>query len=480
MELQPFQKRFDRAVYRKTIDTVALSMPRGNGKSFLAGRVLAKALTPNDGLFIPGTESVLMAGSIEQARIVFRFARKVLDARALGDYRYIDSATRVAILHKRSNTRLRVIGSNGRTAMGLVDCPLAVCDEPGAWETKGGELLHDAVETAMGKPGSPMKVVYIGTLAPSVSGWWHDLISRGSFDTTYVQLVQGKPGKWTIWREVMRANPLAKIAPEMQKKLRQELEAAKNDTRLKARFLSYRLNLPTADESCVLLTVDDWNAVQGRQVQARAGRPIVGVDMGENRAWSSAVAIWSTGRIEAFAVAPGLPTIEAQEKRDLVPCGTYRNLVQKGSLLVAEGLRVPKTKTIIREIRRKWGIPARVVCDRFREAKLSDSINGICPIEIRIQRWSDASEDIRALRAMAYDGPLNVDHKSRAVLTASLAVATVKTDDAGNIRMVKKANNNTARDDVAVALMLAAGAHERASRIPTTRIRTMVVGGSVN
>ena len=33
---------------------------------------------------------------------------------------------------------------------------------------------------------------------------------------------------------------------------------ANDDLRLKARFLSYRLNVPTADESEVLLTVEDF------------------------------------------------------------------------------------------------------------------------------------------------------------------------------------------------------------------------------
>ena len=87
--------------------------------------------------------------------------------------RFLDASTRCGITHKSTNTRLRVIGSNGKTAFGLVNCPWAICDEPGAWEVNGGTLLHDAVQTAMGKPGSPLKAVYIGTLAPAHGGWWH-------------------------------------------------------------------------------------------------------------------------------------------------------------------------------------------------------------------------------------------------------------------------------------------------------------------
>ena len=115
-------------------------------------------------MFRRGTESVLCAASIEQARIVFRVAREVLEP--TDAYRFLDSHTRIGITHKDTNTKLRVIGSNGRTAMGLVGCPWAVCDEPGSWEVNGGTLLHAAIETAKGKPGSPLRALYIGTLAP--------------------------------------------------------------------------------------------------------------------------------------------------------------------------------------------------------------------------------------------------------------------------------------------------------------------------
>ena len=185
--------------------------------------------------------------SIEQARIVFRFAREGLEPSR--SYRFTDSANRIGIVHKATNTRLRVIGSNGKTAMGLVNCPWAICDEPGAWEVNGGGLLHDAIQTAMGKPGSPLKAIYIGTLAPSSGGWWHDLVADGSHGSTYVQALQGNPEKWARWAEIRRCNPLTAISPEFRAKLLEERDAARADSRLKARFLSYRLNVPTADES---------------------------------------------------------------------------------------------------------------------------------------------------------------------------------------------------------------------------------------
>ena len=472
LDLRPFQRKFVRAATAPGVDTAALSLPRGNGKSALAGHLVSRVLSPDDALFRAGTESVLCAASIEQARIVFRFARETLEP--TGAYSFLDSHTRIGIRHKATNTRLRVIGSNGKTAMGLVGCPWAICDEPGAWEVNGGTLLHDAVMTAMGKPGSPLRALYIGTLAPAVSGWWHDLIDDGTHGSTYVQALRGDPERWDDWNEIRRCNPLTAISAPFRKKLLEERDKARADTRLKARFLSYRLNVPSGDESTMLLTVDDWERVTARPVPERAGRPIVGIDLGAGRAWSAAVAVWRNGRTEAIAVAPGIPSLETQEKRDRVPAGTYRQLAVYGALRVADGLRVQPPAALYRAIRKSWGAPEVVFCDRFRLAELRDCVNGT-PLVPRIARWSEASEDIRAVRKLALDGPLACDPDSRGLLTASLAAAMVKPDDAGNVRLVKKGTNNTGRDDVAAALTLAAGALSRAPK-PRRRLRSALVG----
>ena len=187
------------------MDTAALSIPRGNGKSWLAAHVLTKCLTPGDRLHVPGSEYLLCAASIEQARLCFRFTRAELEP--VGGYRFLDSATRIGITHVTSNTRLRVLSSNGKTAMGIVNCPVLVADEPGSWEVVGGELMHDAIQTAQGKPGSPLKVIYIGTLAPARGGWWPNLVRDGSRGSTYVQALEGDPEKWDQWPEISRCNP---------------------------------------------------------------------------------------------------------------------------------------------------------------------------------------------------------------------------------------------------------------------------------
>ena len=241
--------------------------------------------------------------------------------------------------------------------------------------------------------------------------------------------------------------------PESRRVLLAERDKARRDSRLQARFCSYRLNCPSRDRSEMVLTVADFERASNRTLPGRADAPVVGLDLGQGRAWSSAVALWPSGRCEAVAVAPGLPSIEAQERRDRVPRGTYRRLIEVGSLTVAEGLRVPPVASIMRQIR-EWQ-PRVILCDRFRHGEVLDS-NPPCLVVPRVSRWSSSTEDITHLRRMAADGPLSIAVGSRHLLAASLSAAKVITDDAGNVRL-SKSKENTARDDVAASLILSAG-----------------------
>ena len=460
MKLRPFQRQFLRRALAAGIDTAALSIPRGNGKSWLAARLLTRCLTPGDPLHVAGAEYLLCAASLEQARLSYLFSRA--DLEPTGEYRFLDSVTRIGITHPATNTRLRVMSSKAKSAFGIVHCPLLVADEPGAWETQNGTLMFDAIQTALGKPGSAMRAIYIGTLAPSTGGWWHDLVDGGTNGTTYVQALKGDPAKWDKWGEIRRCNPLTAISSTFKMKLIEERNAARRDSRLKARFLSYRLNVPTGDESTMLLTVDDYTTMAKRAVPPREGFPIVALDLGHNRAWSAALALYRNGRVECRALAPGLPPLGDQETRDNVPRGTYSRLADQGVLIQAVGLRVPPATMLMELIKKTWGLPSGLICDRFRLDELHDA--GVpCRITSRVTRWSESSYDIRALRSRAVDGPFSVAECSRDLLAASLSVAMVKNDDGGSVRLIKKGTNNQARDDVSAAFILAAGEFERAA-----------------
>ena len=475
MKLLKFQKELIEKCFDPAFDTIAISIPRGNGKSFLAALVLARLLNPASPRFLPGQQSVLLAGSLDQARIIFSYLKGWFENsnERRGEYSWRDSSASLSVQHKATGASVRVISSNAKTAFGLVNVAYAVCDEPGAWETRGGELMHDALATSQGKPGSPLKIIFVGTLAPARSGWWHDLILRGTAGRTFVKLYQGGPKKWDNWANIRKSNPLISVSKSFAEKLKEERDEARADTRLAARFKSFRLNYPSQDESETLLTTDDWKLALGRKVAERDGQPIVGVDLGAGRSWSAAVAIFPGGRCEALAICPGIPDLEAQEKRDRVPSGTYRRLVETGRLTIAEGLRVPPVERLV-DLISQWS-PWLIVADRFRASELEDFAP--CEVVPRVSRWSEAAADIRSLRKLVKDGPLNVEATSRGLLTASLATSIVKNDEQGNTRLTKRdGKNGTSRDDVAAALVLAAGEHWRQGELSPGDFLPFVVG----
>ena len=155
INLRRFQKKFIRAVENPAFDVVAISGPRALGKTFLAGHVLARAMTPGDPLHQPGKEYILGAASLDQARMTFSFIREALEP--TGEYRWIDSTTRLGATHISSNTKLRAISSNAKTSFGLVGVPIVVLDEPGSLETRGGEMLADALFSAQGNLDPPLR-----------------------------------------------------------------------------------------------------------------------------------------------------------------------------------------------------------------------------------------------------------------------------------------------------------------------------------
>ena len=151
-----------------------------------------------------------------------------------------------------------------------------------------------------------------------------------------------------------------------------------------------------------------------------------------------------SGRCEAVAVAPGTPSIADQETRDLVARGTYQRLAASGVLTTDGDRRVPRVSALVEPVM-SWR-PSVIVCDRFRLSELQDAVRGRVPDCAAVQRWSDSSEDVRACRRVALDGPLAIAAEARALLSASLAVAKVESDTSGNVRLTKRGTNNQARE----------------------------------
>ena len=471
--LLPFQSGFVTAICRKERppEIAALSVPRGNGKSWLCGKLIARSLTPGDPLFEPSVENILVSSSTNQARIVLEFARAALGES--GGYRWRNDG----VVHLESRARVRIVSSDARRALGLgANVRLIVCDEPGAWSPIQGRRLWDAMLTSLGKRRT--QIIVVGTLAPAPltgpGSWWPDFVKQGSGEGRHVALLQADSDRWVDFDEVMRCNPVAAINPHLRRVLEREHRAALASERSARTFRQYRLNIPGDPvESQPLITTAEWERVCARPVPACEGQPIVGVDLGGSRSWSAACSVWPSGRIEAWAIAPGSPSLADQERDDQVADGTYSELVRSGGLAVDEGQHVPSVERLLSRV---WAWePLAIVCDSYRAPELHQVVSGRTRVIERARGGGEATSNVQALRSLLLDTQSGVVAESRALLAAAWLQTHLTVDNSG-ITKVAKLDHRRSRDDAAAALLLAAG--EQARRPAPVAFRGAVISKS--
>ena len=468
--LLPYQREFMASVTRRDNrpEISALSVGRGNGKTFLCGEMLARALKPSDDpLFVSGSESVLVSASRPMAALTMEAAWL-----SLGDdpeFRW----RRDGVEHLKTRTRCRVLSSDSRRSYGLgASLNLAILDEPGSFAPTSGERLWQSLLGSLGK-NSSARILACGTLAPgAIGGWWQSFVEAGSGPGKHVQLIQGNEKTWRDWDAVLEANPVCAISRSMVRTLKREHDEALQNDRAASAFLRFRMNVnaPEVTHAQPLITSAEWERIVSRPVPACEGAPIVGVDLGGTRSFSAAAAVWPSGRIVSWAIAPGQPSLAEQEKEDQVPDSTYSELVKSGGLTVDEGQHVPSIERLLSRI---WAFGPRVlVCDPYRAPELHQVVAGRVRIVERAKGGGESTSNVQALRALLLDSAAGVSEASRALLGAAFEQTTLVIDNSGVTR-VSKIDRRRSRDDAAAALLLAAG--EQARRPAPVELRGAII-----
>ena len=471
----PFHADWIKNTFAPDIEISALSCPRGSAKSWIVGQLAALALRPGSPTWEPGIETLMVSASLEQSRIMLGFVREAL-ADAEDDYRWLDSGQRLACTHKATGTKLRVLSSSGKRAMGLSQFSTVYADEPAAWETRGGALMFDALRQSLGKRAG-QRLVLIGTRAPAEEGsWWPSLLDGGSGAGTHVTVLTAPDDEpWDSWHTIRRVNPLVMHNTSLRKTILRERDDARRDESQRPAFQAYRLNRQVEVYKDMLVSADAWRRVEAREVPERQGRPIVGLDLGAERSWSAAWATYPSGRSECYAVCPGLPDLAERERQDAQPRGLYRKLQEDGVLIVDDGMRVSRPSTLINHLVDVGIDPKVIYCDRFVLGSLKDAVAGRWQVVPRVTRWSEATEDIAGFRRLVADGPLSIAPECRALARVALSQAVVNSDDQGSVRLAKRRHGRS-RDDVAVSGVLACGALARSLSRPPRRPAFRYVG----
>ena len=206
----PWQRRFVRHAFAPGVQSAALSVARGNGKTALLSGIAAATL---DGpLAVRRGETVIVASSFEQARIAFEHVVAFMGAELedKGRWRVWDTAQQARVEDKQTGARVRCIGSDPRRAQGLAPV-LVLADEPAQWPETTGERMvaalrdsgRQAAAFALRRARHPAR--RRDPLVREDAGWWRGLrpMPRGSGRRAEVpqnNLAEGEPEPATYAR----------------------------------------------------------------------------------------------------------------------------------------------------------------------------------------------------------------------------------------------------------------------------------------
>ena len=471
----PWQRRFVRSAFTAGIQSAALSVARGNGKTALLSGIACATL---DGpLAVPRGETVIVASSFEQARIAFEhvmaFMADKLDDRAR--WKVWDTAQQARIEDRQTGARVRCIGSNPRRAHGLAPV-LVLADEPAQWPDTTGERMVAALRTAAGKqPHS--RFVALGTRPADAEHWFAKMLTGGA---DYAQCHAARPDDPPFQRRTWaKANPSLAHMPDLLAAIGNEARQAKADPAMLASFEALRLNLGTSDtEVATLLSAGLWASIEGEA--ERAGPCVWGIDLGTSAAQSAVAAYWpGSGRLECLAAFPAEPSLAERGLRDGAG-GLYVECARRGELITVGG-RAVDVGLLLQAALGRFGKPSRVVADRWREAELRDALDkaGVPPaaFETRGMGYRDGAEDVRAFRRACADG--RVVPVPSLLLRSAMAEARTISDPAGNAKLSKGSQGGRrlrARDDAAAAAILAVASGVRRRVAPRRSMRHALAG----
>ena len=472
----PWQRRFIRGAFAPGVQSAALSVARGNGKTALLSGIAAATL---DGpLAVPRGETVIVASSFEQARIAFEhvvafMGDKLSDKRR---WKTWDTAQQGRIEDKVTGARVRVIGSDPRRAHGLAPV-LVLADEPAQWSSSTGEKMVAALRTAAGKqPHS--RFVALGTRPADAEHWFSKLLVGGcDYAQCHAARASDPPFQRRTWA---KANPSLAHMPDLESAIRTEARQARQDPALLASFEALRLNLGTEDAAVsTLLDAGLWRATEG--VAELDGPAVWGVDLGTSAA-QSAVACYhpQTGALASLAAFPAEPTLAERGLRDGVG-GLYAECARRGELLTL-GRHTVDVTALLQAALDRFGRPARIVADRWREADLREALESagvpLAALEFRGMGFRDGAEDVRGFRKACADR--RVIPAPSLLLRSAMAEARTVSDPAGNAKLSKGSQGGRrarARDDAAAAAILAVAAGARIPAAPPRRWRYRGMAG---
>lgn len=123
----------------------------------------------------------------------------------------------------------------------------------------------------------------------------------------------------------------------------------------------------------------------------------------------------------------------------------YIDMQRRGELILA-GQRVSDIPSLLMTALNRWGKPSVIVCDRWREAELRQSLDAVhfpvVPLAVRGMGYFDGGTDVREFRAACLGD--RVKPRRSLLLRYAIGEARVLMDPAGNAKLSKNSSGGRA------------------------------------
>ena len=452
---------------KRIITEALLTIAKKNGKTeFIAGVVLCFCIIP----FLQQREGeiVIVAGTKEQASILFGVVKKFIEY----DYTLVPLfniiPSKKEIYHKQTNMKIKVMASDMDTAQGI-NPYLVVVDEIGNIEKVKAQKLIDGLLNAFGAQEQPLFLM-LSTQSPdhshpfSLKINYAEKVNSGELvDENFYGQIHTVPDEDDIHDEDnwIKANPSIIAIPSIKTQIQKALKTGKYNPASMARARAYLFNQRYSGE-VAFIGRDTWMQCHAEfdVAELRGCKAWSSLDLAGGRFDLSSLQILVEGKDDDLYVVSYFWTASKglfeKAERDGVP---YISWEAEGIIQTTNGETTnwkEMTQALL-DICEIYDMQT-IWYDRWRISELYrelDEIGEHLPLVECGQGFKSFSPCIDALEEYLYERKI---WHNNACLTWNISNTTIVIDPAGLRKMSKK--HSIGRIDGSIALAMSCRAHQ--------------------
>lgn len=450
-----------------------LTCARKNGKSGAIAAVILAHLAKDGPMLQAGWRGLVISLTGTLAGELRRQVDEIIQASALTGVRVMKSPAPGRILGALGSTVdiLAADKSSGHAA----GADLAIIDEAGLLPERKRPLWDAVASSVSGRDGRLCGISVLGH-----GPMFREALAREGEPGVHVVRFEAPadcglddPRAWAA------ANPGLATGIKSPDYMAHKAREALSNPSSAAGFRSLDLNQPIKPADELLCDVAEWQRVECpvSALPAREGACWLGIDLGMNRSLTAAVAVWETGRMEAWAAVPRIPDLLERGRKDGVGMA-YQDAVSEGSLAVV-GERMVDWAAFLTAVFAH--LPAGVVvgADKRRRTEVLHALETVTDDAPSVvwrhhgaSATPDTSHDVRAFQSAVAGAAVRC--APNRMMRLALAGTAVRRDGAGNPAIDK--SSHVSRIDLASAAVIACGLRAVARRRPEGRQAFVIAG----